>query len=412
MREYAEKTVGPTMLNYVEWVLDEAGRRNIERLYFLARDGYLLCEIAKKIVKRRGLPIECRYLYCSRQALRIPSYAVIGKEAFELLTLGGYYLTPRSVISRAAIGRENEDVILNSLGISEPDKPFIKNEFQDFAKRLRESLQYQALVKEVSEAAYGNAIDYFRQEGLFDREYVAVVDSGWTGSMQRSLRQLLESAGYEGRLYGFYFGMFREPKDEKDGEYLNFYFDHNSGFLRKLNFNNNLFECMLSATHPMTVGYEAEDGRLRPVFAKGHGEELLPIIEAQIAGALAYTDRALEEGLAPFNVKRARKLCYKILKRAMVYPTRDEVELLSSFMFCDDVTEGYRNSLADATMREKLANYSFFKRLWRKLTGRKNSGGNEIFWVYGVIALCPPLTRPWKRLNVRLWEIARIILKK
>lgn len=411
MKSYSKSHVGPVMFLYTEWVLREAERRGLKRLYFLARDGYLLCEIAKKIVSFRKLGIECKYLYCSRQALRMPSYHIIGDEAFDLLTLGGYYLTPKSVLSRAMLNEEQTNTVLNALGISEPDKTFVEHEFIEFSKRLKENQYYRNAVLENSRRSYETTIDYFRQEGLFDTDTVAIVDSGWTGSMQRSLRQLLRSKGFEGKLLGFYFGMYVPPKSEEDGEYVNFYFDSESGFLRKIFFNNNLFECMLSATDPMTVGFESRNDTIYPIFTNGHSDELIPLIEKQIEGALEYTDKHLPVSME-LSKKQACRRCYKILKRAMVYPTTKEVELLSNFMFCDDVTEGYRNSIADKSMKEKLTGYSFFPRLWRKLTGRKNNGGAEIFWVYGVIAFCPAITRPWHRLNVMLWEIVKKLLKR
>ena len=411
MKSYSESHVGPVMLLYTDWVLREAEKRGLKRLYFLARDGFLLCEIAKKIVAYRKLDLECKYLYCSRQALRMPSYHIIGDEAFDLLTLGGYYLTPRSVLSRAMLSDEQMNTVFEALNISEPNKTFVEHEFLEFAKKLKENRYYRNAVLENSRNAYEATIDYFRQEGLFNTDTVAIVDSGWTGSMQRSLRQLLRNEGFDGKLLGFYFGMYVPQKSNEDGEYINFYFDSDSGFLRKIFFNNNLFECMLSATDPMTVGYERRNGMVFPVFAKGHSEELIPLIEKQIEGALEFAEKQLPAA-KELNKKQAQKKCYKILKRAMVYPTTDEVELLSSFMFCDDVTEGYRNPIADKTMKNKLAGYSFFPRLWRKLRGKKNNGGSEIFWVYGVIAFCPRITRPWHRLNVMLWEIAKKLLRR
>lgn len=412
MRTYSEKTVGPTMCLYVEWVLAEAHKRGFKRLYFLARDGYLLFEIAKKAIKKRGMDIECRYLYCSRQALRIPSYHLIGEEAFDLLTLGGYYLTPKSVISRAMISDETVNEILCELGISRPDEPFCENEFVGFSNKLRKNEKYRKAVADISLAAYEKTIDYFKQEGLFDNNYVAIVDSGWTGSMQRSLRQLMQNEGYTGKFYGFYFGMYTEPKSAEDGEYLTFYFDSKKGFWKKLFFNNNLFECMLSAPHPMTIGYMERNGNIAPVYTKGHADSLLPLIETQIEAALDYAEKYFTETCTGSSAQQALKNCYKILKRAMVYPTKEEVELLSNFMFCDDVTEGYRKSIADRAMLDKLSSYSFFPRLWRKLTGKKNSGANEIFWVYGVIAYCPRLSRSWHRLNVMMWDIVKATVKK
>lgn len=412
MQSFAKNVVGPTMCLYVDWVVTEASRRGLKRLYFLARDGYLLCEIAKKIVTKRKLDIECRYLYCSRQALRTPSYHIIGEEAYDLLTLRGYYLTPKSVISRAMLDDRTVAQIMAELGVVNPDTPFIENEFDSFREKLISSKTYRDAVSRVSLLAYKDTIDYFRQEGLFDSDSVAIVDSGWTGSMQRSLRQLIENEGYCGKICGFYFGMYAKSKSEEDGEYLTYYFNSDVGFWRKLFFNNNLFECMLSAPHPMTTGYRNVDGIVKPVFAEGHSPTLLPLIEQQIETSLDYAEQYAASINCEFSLKKAIRKSYKILKRAMVYPTTREVELLSNFQFCDDVTEGYRKSLADSKMKEKLASYAFFPRLFRKLRGKKNYGTNEIFWVYGVIAYLPKILRPWYRVNVMLWEIARIILKK
>lgn len=411
MKIYSKKNIAPVMILYTNWVVTEAQKRGLKKLYFLARDGYLLYEIAKKIISHYGWDIKCRYLFCSRQALRVPSYHIIGEEAFDLLTLGGYYLTPKSVLSRAMLNSSQISEILNELDIKHADKTFIESEFDAFCKKIRANATYRKYVLEISKNAYPPTIEYFKQEGLFEDDVVAIVDSGWTGSMQRSLRQLLRNEGFNGKIIGFYFGMYVPQKDEEDGEYLTFYFNSQKGFWRKIFFNNNLFECMLSAPHPMTIGYETLNGESFPLYTKNHSDVMLNLIEKQIEGALEQVDDILKKEKKLPDKNCAVRHCYRLLKKSMVYPSTSDVELLSSFMFCDDVTEGYRNSIADKEMRQKLSSYAFFPRIWRKLTGKKN-GGNELFWVYGVIAYCPKISRPWYRFNVILWEIAKIILKR
>ena len=83
--ELCRRFSGPLLLDYVWWVLREAEKRKLRTLYFLARDGYLLYRIAQVFVSRYSLPLECRYFYCSRTSLRMPSYWFIGEEAFDLL---------------------------------------------------------------------------------------------------------------------------------------------------------------------------------------------------------------------------------------------------------------------------------------------------------------------------------------
>ena len=241
MRYYGKRVVGPVMLPFTEWIIEEAKKRGINRIYFLARDGYLLFEIARRICEYRKNGIECRYLYCSRQALRNPTYHLIGAEALELLTLGGYYVTRKSVLRRAPISKAELNAILKSLNVKEPDAPLSPRELEEFKSQLKASNLYKTAVDEGSKKAYEVTLGYLRQEGLFEEKTVAIADSGWTGSMQRSLRQLLNSLGYKGTIIGFYFGMYEEPCAE-DGEYLTFYFSKSRGTRRKVLFNNNVFE--------------------------------------------------------------------------------------------------------------------------------------------------------------------------
>ena len=74
----------------------------------------------------------------------------------------------------------------------------------------------------------------------------------WTGSIQRSLRQLLRSAGGNGGISGFYFGLYQEPKDPADGDYMAWYFSRRSPVHDRILFNNNVLDSMCAAPHPMT----------------------------------------------------------------------------------------------------------------------------------------------------------------
>lgn len=415
MEQYAEKAVGPVMFEYTHWILHKAQQKGFKKIYFLARDGYLLQKIAEAICKASNLAIECRYFYCSRNSLRMPSYHMIGDEAMELLTLYGYHITPDSILSRAWLSDTEKERILDEMKIDKEHRfcHMDKSEYDDFKAKLYSCNTFRKLVKEMSEKEYDSAIRYIRQEGMLDDDKVVIADSGWTGSMQRSLRQLLDSCGYKGKLYGFYFGMYTLPKSNDDGEYLTFYFDANSGIKHKTSFNNNLFECMLSAPHPMTVRYQIEEGKSIPVFAKSANAEMLEMVRAQITGALKYTETRLssnfEFGNYSYNV--SVKKCYKIIRKKMVYPSSGEAEMYSRFAFCDDVTEGYHRSLADSEQKVLLKNYMMVPRLINKLFKKKCST-EPLFWPYGIISFCPALVRPWYRMNVMTWEWLKAILKK
>ncbi len=412
MELYSEQIVGPVMFNYTAWIVKTAKKRGIKTIYFLARDGYLLYNIAKKIIAYNNIDIECKYFYCSRQSLRMPTYHIIGDEAYHLLLLGGYRLTPRSVLERASLSENELKRLYSELDIKDENQILNDRQFDELKEKIEKNEFYKEAFNDKSKAAYADTIAYLKQEGMFDCDTIAIADSGWTGSMQRSLRQLLESAGYKGNIIGFYFGMFVNPADQNDGEYLTYYFDANSHAKRKAYFSNNLFECMLSAPHAMTLRYKNENGKTVPVFTEDISDFQKNMAEAQINGALRYTEKYLQNNHDFPNHKDSAKKVYKILKKNMVYPSRDFVSVYGAFTFCDDVTEGYKMALASPEKRRILKDYMLTTRVFRKLFRLKKSSDEELFWPYGVIAFCPAFLRPFYRLNVKAWEIMKAILKK
>jgi len=61
---------GIALYTYVDWILKQASGRNIKRLYFIARDGFVLKRIADVIIKEYKLDIKTFYLYGSRNVWR------------------------------------------------------------------------------------------------------------------------------------------------------------------------------------------------------------------------------------------------------------------------------------------------------------------------------------------------------
>ena len=170
---------------------------------------------------------------------------------------------------------------------------------------------------------------------------------------------------------------------------------------------------MLTAPHPMTVGYEGCGGKFLPVFAEDRQKSPSSLTKILIDTSVDYAKRAAEKASpSSFCEKKARALCYKKLKRAAVYPTEAEVELLSAFSFSDDVTEHRKTPLADRKMIDRLHSYRFIPRVFGRLFGKRNRERPDIPWVYGVIALCKKSLRPWYRLNVKLWEAMKLLFKK
>lgn len=409
MQEYSElysiskKEVAPVLYAYTSWVIKEALKRDIATLYFLARDGYVLREIAQRICNEQKINMECRYLYCSRMALRKPTYHFIGEEAYRLIFMDGCHVSIRSFFDKVGLPEKMFSTVMAEAGIQNDidiDAELNSQEILDYKKLLVKSSSFVKCIVDKSKQAYELIEKYFRQENIFEQETLAIVDSGWAGSMQRSLRQLLQSMGWEKNIVGFYFGMFSAPKLE-DGEYCCFYFDEKSNTKNKILFSNSVFECFLSAPHGMTIGYieNIENGSIEPVFRDCIGDRQRIMIQEQINGILAGIEIAIQQ-----RHRGSLLECQKILRRLMGRPNPLEAETYGRFYFCDNVTEAYHFALASPEQLYLLKYQLVSYRLKNKLThGEKNQ--SVLFWDYGVVAFEPdPLKRVWYWLNIYIWK--------
>ena len=58
--------------DFTQWALGRALAAGVRRLYFLSRDGWYPFRLGEALCRGWDLPIECRYLYGSRRAWRLP----------------------------------------------------------------------------------------------------------------------------------------------------------------------------------------------------------------------------------------------------------------------------------------------------------------------------------------------------
>ena len=406
MANFAYEQVSPVLVEYTKWVLLECQKIKINKVYFLARDGFVLREIAQAICKKNNIDIDCRYLYVSRYSLRMPTFNLIGEEAYKMLFIKSYYYTLESILKRAGLDKNEIGQIACELKEQDIHKNLSKSEFQELTSKLKNSDTFNKILEKNSREAYDNIIRYFEEQKLFEEDKIVIVDSGWTGSMQRSLRQIADAYGYKGKITGFYFGLFTKQKEE-DGEYLTYYFSANKNKKHKIMFNSNLFECMLSANHGMTMGYKLQEDKMVPVLNDYENKEMLKFINIQIDNIKKYALENIDKlTISDFNLKKSIKFTYKKLKRIMIYPTKEEVKMLSNFTFCDDASEGYFMPLADKNQTKELKAQMLIPRLFKFVFGKKKKN-NPIFWPYGVIAFQPKVLRPWYRLNIMIWDFLR-----
>lgn len=261
--EIAADFVAPAYIPYVRFVLDEAVKRGLKRLYFLSRDSYILLEIAKEM--QSSCPeLEFRYLFVSRKALILP-YLYLQTTAEQFLSVQDHEtLLHHSVNNILSLLHTNVEE-LKTLGIQFDYSNIVtQKEEKDCLQQLfSDDSPFLPLLKERAAKEYTMLHDYFVQEGCCDAVECGMVDIGWLGTTRRMINRLQRSFGANNVDF-FYYGVRHDVMSVFDGNYISYFYPWQVD--TKL---TNLIENYFSASpYPSTVGYtRIKEGKIRAVFA-------------------------------------------------------------------------------------------------------------------------------------------------
>lgn len=356
--------LAPVLAEFVRWVLIRAMGAGKKRLYFLARDGYFMYEAAKIFCSAFSLPLECRYLSCSRYALRLPLLHTDHGWALSAICRSGSDVSPERILTRAGLTAEERCAVLGRLGLPyHPHRPLPPDALVEMQATLGRCALFLERMDARSAAALPPLIGYLRQEGLTDGTADAIVDSGWVGSIQDALTQACTRAGRDVPLTGWYFGLYDLPRHAERANYHCYYFAPEGDIRRKSHFSSGLFEAVLTAPHGTTAGYRGTDGRYTPVytaiseraigFVRIISARLMPYI-ARFAAVTEPSDFLRE----PFEKNCA--ILSRLIRLFMGTPTRTEAEFFGSIPFSDDISTAECPPLAARLNGQEL-------RAWRPL---------------------------------------------
>lgn len=406
-RELAEKitaeVIAPVMYGFVNYIMKSAAENGIKTLYFLARDGFLMQKIAEQIKAARGYSVKLRYLYCSRVSLRLAAISVMPREeAYSLLLMSGVSVTPKSLLDRLYLTREQREEIYGDIGFTADENGLLsKAELGSLTERLKNSRAYNSALDKIGKERYPLCTGYLRNNIDLSEKF-AIADTGWTGSVQHTLSLLLHSMGYEERLTGYYFGLYNK-QNPLDGDYYTYAFSKNRSVLGAAKFNNHLFEAICSAPHGMTVGYEQREGEIAPLFDKRenlNGRNLFILTIQQ--GVIAYAENPVgfDESNKQGDLDRMYRLMFK--------PPKAFAQLCGSLYFSDDISEERPFPMAEKLDDKRLRSLILPVRMYRKLI-HADSAARPVFWPYGSLALSDK--GGFYRLNSLIWEILWLMKK-
>ncbi len=368
----------PVLNSFVLYVINDAMKRGIKKIYFLARDAYFYYLIAERYVKRFDLDIQCKYLYVSRLSLRVPLYHLDTDQALHYITLSGVDVTPTTVMNRSGISEDGKKIFVKKISDYldiDKDEQIPRHRLNEVKELLRNSEDFNKLLVDSSKKEYLNAYKYLKQEGFGTEEKIAIVDSGWVGSIQDSLNVFRNRFGVNEPLEGYYFGLYEIPAKAEEKYYHSFMFSPKSGLKKKVLFNNCLFECIFSAPHGMTERYESAGDKMVPVLSHVSHQQIdyLNQVERVIN---TYLDNMVDKygsfkkicGLSG-NPSIQKKIDNELF-RFMSLPSKDEAAVFGRLHFSDDVIDYDKSLLANRLSEKDFYDNHFYKRVLLELKKR------------------------------------------
>lgn len=257
-KELGISLAGPMLFPYVYWLVEQCERRNIDRLYFVARDGYVLKMMTDKVIKKKNLNITTKYIYGSREAWRLPS---LTDDNYDI----AYIFNEKFVLRTLKDLADKFDCSLDML------YKFIPEKYHNYTKKLNESdivalknslvenPEFKCFILEHNKDKQNLLLQYIKQEFDFSDDNFAIVDLQGSGNTQKALSSLINSF-YHKKVTCFYSRITLTTKNKNDK-----YIDINIEF-PNIQYLNMIRELFCRALHGQTVGYKKSNGVIKPIL--------------------------------------------------------------------------------------------------------------------------------------------------
>jgi FMN phosphatase YigB (HAD superfamily) len=271
---------GPLLFHFYAWLVRHPALRPVRHLHFLSREGFLLEQLHARVRQRfpeLDLP-PGRYFHSSRRVALSAAQAVS--------------FSPDAIMAGIMFNGTLRDLLRHRLGL-EFDGDAAVVDWQIALPRDRERLR--AALEALRPVIVRHAAQerekltaYARQSGMLEPGPQAVVDIGYSATIQKGLQTALAIP-----LTGFYLATFDAARHVDQGggqafgclaEFIPPFASHHPALRAPI-----LMEAFLTAPHGQVNGFRDEQGRIAPIFkAAPHSAEETPILIRLQDGALDY----------------------------------------------------------------------------------------------------------------------------
>lgn len=264
--------VGPLLASFCQWLIDASAKSSVSKLHFLAREGKLLKAAFDLWVEGRSNVPQSNYLVVSRRAVSVPAIETV-EDIMTLASSNNFYRNRLDIFLSERYGLELDKELTGKL-VGEGIMPQDGNVAVIDGDITEVKTILTALTSEIFENAKSerqSMLSYLAAAGVLAGEKQAVVDVGYSGTIQKFLMKLTAA-----KVNGYYFAT-----EEKAGTVAsNFGVSIEACFASNIKkspqapaiFLHSFFlEKMLSAHDAQVLKYENDT----PVFRELRQEELL-----------------------------------------------------------------------------------------------------------------------------------------
>lgn len=264
--EVGSSLAGPILYPYVKWVLEESLSRGINRLYFVARDGWILKQIADKIIQIEQYQIKTHYIYGSRKAWRLPSYNG-SIEDFDRILKWSNLDEVLCLNDFASLFQMETEELKDALSVDYREISGKQNLFRiqkdNISRQLVENADFRNSLIQSQKENRRLVIEYLKQEMDVSDDNFAFVELAGTGFTQKCLADIIGNF-YQGKILNFYFKL---DSIQENGQccFINFF---------PCNMQRSyMLELLCRAPHGQTKAYVEKEGHIEPVLEPYEGEQ-------------------------------------------------------------------------------------------------------------------------------------------
>ncbi len=362
---------GRTLLSFVKWVADKAKEDQIKKLYFISRDGEILYKIYRLIEEKSGRKLpDAEYIELSRRSMGVPFLNNL--DDVDKLTRADFFGNTLQSFFEVRMGIDVSE--LTYLDVTQ----FGFNDIYDKIHLPAQVEQVKVLAHHLFELERDrfteeqvNAVGYLHAKGVYSDERKALVDIGYSGTMQKFLTNITGK-----RMHGYYmvtYDVIEHVMNDPEIETRALFGNKINPYLKELSIDRYslYYEMILSSVNGPVKKYlkKEKTGQFYPIYEPVSSEEQgkmdkLPVIHE---GILKYCSDFMDVCKNPDLIQYDQHdILLEPFTQLMEHPKEQDINMINGLTiddhYCGNGIFYWVPKMEDISR----ANFNGSKYLWKK----------------------------------------------